>query len=277
MTSTPDKDAPDQRPGSQQTAHPGEAVPQQSATPGQEQRSEPGSGGPQYQGPPQQGPAYQQGSPQQQGPAYQQGAPGQQGPTQQYQGAPPQYQQGGPGQYPGGPGQYQGGAQPAGYPGAVAAGGMMAGAMIPISEHATRVTGRRIVQYVIDYVIAGIIPGLAYWLFDRGTGGLHGLGWLIATVISLAVYFWYWVVRPYGHDGQTFGMQLFGLKVLSKDGQQASMMQLFIRGILLIVDTLVFGLVGLITMLFSRYRQRVGDHAAKTVVVSKHRVGPSMR
>jgi uncharacterized RDD family membrane protein YckC len=45
------------------------------------------------------------------------------------------------------------------------------------------------------------------------------------------------------------------------------MMQLFIRGILLIVDTLVWGLVGLITMLFSRYRQRVGDHAAKTLVV----------
>jgi uncharacterized RDD family membrane protein YckC len=36
---------------------------------------------------------------------------------------------------------------------------------------------------------------------------------------------------------------------------------------LLIVDTLFFGLVGFITMLASRYRQRVGDHVAGTLVV----------
>jgi uncharacterized RDD family membrane protein YckC len=45
------------------------------------------------------------------------------------------------------------------------------------------------------------------------------------------------------------------------------MLQLFIRGVLLIIDTLFWGLVGLITILCSRYRQRVGDHAAKTLVV----------
>jgi uncharacterized RDD family membrane protein YckC len=148
----------------------------------------------------------------------------------------------------------------------------MPGAITPVSQRATRATPRRVVQYAIDYILAGIIPGLAYWLFDRGPGLAHGLGWLVATVIALAVYFWYWVVRPYGHRGQTFGMQLFGLRVISKDGRRASMMQLFIRGVLLIVDTLFFGLVGLITILCSRYRQRVGDHAAKTVVVRERRL-----
>ena len=138
-----------------------------------------------------------------------------------------------------------------------------------ISEAATRVTGRRVIQYIVDYVLAGIIPGLAYWLLDRGP--LHGFGWLIATVISLAVYYWYWVVRPHGHGGQTFGMQIFGVRVISKDGGPARISQLFIRGILLIVDTLFFGLVGLITMLCSRYRQRVGDHAAGTIVVEARR------
>jgi uncharacterized RDD family membrane protein YckC len=138
---------------------------------------------------------------------------------------------------------------------------------VPVSRDDTRVTGRRCVQYVIDYVLAGIIPGLAYWLLDRGS--LHGFGWLIATVISLAVYFWYWVLRPKGHRGQTFGMQLFGLHVISKEGGPASTTQLFIRGILLIIDTLVFGLVGLVTMLCSKYRQRIGDHAAGTLVVDR--------
>jgi len=183
-------------------------------------------------------------------------APGQQGFAQQQPGHPqqqPGYPQQGTG--PGGPGpqppQWSG--QP--YPAS------------PVREEQTRVTGRRVIQYIVDYVLAGIIPGLAYWLFDRGNGFLSGLGWLIATAIALAVYFWYWVVRPRDHNGQTFGMQIFGLRVISKTGGEASMSQLFVRGILLIVDTLFFGLVGLITMLCSRYRQRVGDHAAGTLVI----------
>jgi uncharacterized RDD family membrane protein YckC len=140
----------------------------------------------------------------------------------------------------------------------------------PILVHAaaTRVSGRRIVQYIIDYILAGIVPGLAYWLFDTNAGSLNGFRWLVATVIALAAYFAYWVAIPYAMDGQTFGMKLLRLRVLSKEGGRASMLQLFIRGILLIVDTLFFGLVGFITMLCSKYRQRVGDHAARTVVVS---------
>ncbi len=140
-----------------------------------------------------------------------------------------------------------------------------------VSEAATRVSGRRVVQYIVDYVLAGIIPGLAYWLLDRGSGFLSGLGWLLATVIALAVYFWYWVIRPHDNDGQTFGMQIFGLRVISKTGGPATMSQLLVRGILLIVDTLFFGLVGLITMVCSRYRQRVGDHAAGTLVIAAER------
>ncbi len=137
----------------------------------------------------------------------------------------------------------------------------------PVGEEATRVTGRRVIQYIVDYILAGIIPGLAYWLLDRGNGFLNGLGWLVATAIALAVYYWYWVERPRSHGGQTFGMKLFGLRIISKDGGPASTAQLFVRGILLIVDTLIFGLVGFLTIVCSRYHQRVGDHAAGTLVI----------
>ncbi len=146
----------------------------------------------------------------------------------------------------------------------------------PVDRYETNVVGRRVVQYVIDYVLAGIIPGIAYWVFDRGSGFLHGFGWTIATLIALVVYLWYWVIRPHGHHGQTFGMQLLGLRVISKDGGPASMLQLFVRGVLLIVDTLVFGLVGLITMMASRYHQRVGDHVARTLVVAAGRNGDAL-
>jgi uncharacterized RDD family membrane protein YckC len=137
----------------------------------------------------------------------------------------------------------------------------------PVNRDETQVVGRRVVQYIIDYILAGIIPGIAYWLFDRGGGFLHGLGWLVATLIALAVYLWYWVLRPNGHHGQTFGMQLLGVRVISKDGGPASVLQYFVRGVMLLIDTLFFGLVGLITMMASRYHQRVGDHLARTLVV----------
>lgn len=138
----------------------------------------------------------------------------------------------------------------------------------PVNQDETRVVGRRVIQYVIDYVLVGIVPGIAYWLLDRGSGFLHGFGWTIATLISLVIYLWYWVLRPNGHHGQTFGMQLLGVRVISKDGGPANMLQYLVRGILLIVDTFAFGLVGLITMMASRYHQRVGDHVARTLVVS---------
>jgi uncharacterized RDD family membrane protein YckC len=165
---------------------------------------------------------------------------------------------GAPGQFQGGYGQPQGGA-----PGQW---GSQPGSMTPVNRDETKVVGRRVVQYAIDYVLAGIIPGLAYWLLDRGS--LHWVGWFVATIIAIVVYTWYWVLRPRGHDGQSFGMQLLGLRIISKYGGPASMAQYFIRAILLIIDTLFFGLVGLITMLASRFHQRVGDHMAKTLVIA---------
>ena len=137
----------------------------------------------------------------------------------------------------------------------------------PVNEIETRVTGRRVVQYIIDYVITGIIAAFIMWAFDRSSGAANAGLLLIGAVLSAAWYFWYWVYRPYHANGQTFGMQALGLRIISRSGGRASMLQLFIRGVLLIVDTLFWGLVGLITIVCSRYRQRVGDHAARTLVV----------
>jgi uncharacterized RDD family membrane protein YckC len=161
-------------------------------------------------------------------------------------------------QYGGAPGY-----APPGQPG----GGPMMGMVSPVAEVETRVTGRRVVQYIIDYVITGAIGSLIMWIFDRSNGALNAVLLLIGALIVAAWYFWYWVLRPRQAGGQTFGMQLLGLRIISKDGGPAGLGQLFVRAILLIVDTLFWGLVGFITIIASRYRQRVGDHAARTLVV----------
>jgi uncharacterized RDD family membrane protein YckC len=211
----------------------------QTDTPGQERRSgRPG----QSAVPGQSGTAGQGGIPNQAGP-----------PEQQYQyGAPPQG---------GMSGEYQG--------------GPMAGRPIsPVNEIETRVTGRRFVQYIIDIIIYGIVAGLISWAIgDRGTGGIHALLVVIDVVLVVAWYLIYWAYVPFRRDGQTLGMSVLGIRVISANGGPASFLQLAVRSILLILFGLVSVIVGFIVMMCSRYRQRTGDHMAHTMVV-RARVEP---
>jgi uncharacterized RDD family membrane protein YckC len=187
------------------------------------------------------------------------------GPAGTPQGPPyeqPQYGQNQYGQNQYGQSQY--GQQPPAYGGGEA----MAGRPIsPVNEIETRVTGRRIVQWVVDAILSGIVFGLLSFALDRGHGGIHALLVLILVLANIAWYFLYWAYVPYVRYGQTIGMSLLGIRVISRDGGPASLVQLFVRSILLVLFTPLSLLVGIITMMGSRYRQRVGDHLAKTMVV----------
>jgi uncharacterized RDD family membrane protein YckC len=148
-----------------------------------------------------------------------------------------------------------------------------AGWYTPVNVAETRVTWRRIFQYWIDAFLVSIVPYLVSIPFDRsGRTFMNVLGGVFYVVLFILIGLWYWVIRPHSHSGQTFGMKWFGLRVISKDGGPANMTQLFIRWICLLADSAPWmwpltGLVGLIVMLCSRYRQRIGDHAARTLVV----------
>ena len=123
-------------------------------------------------------------------------------------------------------------------------------------------------------MLVGIIPGLAYWLLDRGS--LHWVGWFVATIIAIVVYLWYWVIRPHGHSGQTFGMQLLGRAGHQQGRRTGQHAQLFVRADLARSSTpCSSGWSGLITMLASRYHQRVGDHLARTLVIAARHGTPS--
>jgi uncharacterized RDD family membrane protein YckC len=161
--------------------------------------------------------------------------------------------------------------------------GAQPGSLSPVSEAETRVTGRRIVQYLIDSFLVFLIPGLVSIPFDRsGSTFLHIIGGIVFFALFALIGAWYWVLRPHSHNGQTFGMKLLGLRVISKDGGPANMAQLFIRWICLIFDALPYGwlftgLVGFIVIICSRHRQRIGDHLARTLVISTGYLGNSPR
>ncbi|HUC26649.1 MAG TPA: RDD family protein [Streptosporangiaceae bacterium] len=180
------------------------------------------------------------------------------------------------------PGQERFGAAPAGsspgqpepgQPGGQEGGWAGESAAAPVTEAETRVTWRRIFQYWIDAFFVSVIPYLVSIPFDRSASTImHIIGGVVYVILFVLIGLWYWVIRPHSHNGQTFAMKWFGLRVISKDGGPASLLQLFVRWICLLFDSAPWmwpftGLLGLIVMLCSRYRQRIGDHLAKTLVI----------
>jgi len=145
----------------------------------------------------------------------------------------------------------------------------------PVSEAQTRVSGRRVGQYFIDSFLVWIVPYLVSIPFDvTNSTILHIIGGIVSFVLFLIIGFWYWVVRPGSSNGQTFAMKWFGLHVVSKNGGPATTVQYFIRWIGLIFDAFPWvwpftGLLGLFVMVVSRYRQRIGDHMARTLVIAE--------
>jgi uncharacterized RDD family membrane protein YckC len=165
-------------------------------------------------------------------------------------------------------GQYQYGAPPQGGMGGGQQGGPMAGRPIsPVNEIETRVTGRRVVQYIIDIIIYGIVGSLISFALNQGHGVLGAVLLLVDVVVLIAWYVIYWAAIPARRNGQTLGMSVMGLRVISTSGGPASLGQLAGRSILLVLFPPASLLVGFIVMMCSRYRQRTGDHMAGTMVV----------
>lgn len=148
----------------------------------------------------------------------------------------------------------------------------------------TRVTGRRIVQYILDLFLAGVVLGVLGLLlnllipdagFDQPSGGLvdlykltaaPGLPSVVAVVLTVVVWLAVFVVIP-SRTGRTPAMKLLGLQIVRTDGGRVSAGQHLGRSVLLIVDSVLGGLLGWIVILCSRRRQRIGDHAAGTLVI----------
>jgi uncharacterized RDD family membrane protein YckC len=69
--------------------------------------------------------------------------------------------------------------------------------------------------------------------------------------------------------GATLGKMLLRLRVVKTDGTPISRSESIIRNLLRIIDGLFYYLVGAILIWNSPLRQRLGDRAAKTVVVRR--------
>jgi uncharacterized RDD family membrane protein YckC len=131
--------------------------------------------------------------------------------------------------------------------------------------------GRRVVAALIDLVVVVALLTVAALAFGHAhaSGGsasvsVHGVG----ALVWFAATFAYYLVTE-ATLGGTLGKLLLGIRVTRVDGGAPSWGQIAGRTALRVVDILpALYLVGFIVALASGPRQqRVGDHAAGTVVV----------
>jgi len=144
----------------------------------------------------------------------------------------------------------------------------------------TPIVALRVVQFALDLGLVALltlVPMSVLLLLPSNPDGSLG-ALLVSIPVILGVLFgavlvswWYWARLPVRRRGRTLAMGWLGLRVVRVDGGAPNRSQLTLRWLLLLVDAMFFGLVGLVSMLVTGKRQRVGDLMAETLVVRDER------
>jgi uncharacterized RDD family membrane protein YckC len=130
--------------------------------------------------------------------------------------------------------------------------------------------GNRGFAAIVDFVIAVILLTATEFGFQALTTLNAALddwsGWVV--FFELLLVWLYFVLLEWLWNGQTLGKRLFGLRVISEDGEPARFVAVIVRNLVRVVDFLpvLYGL-GLVTLIVSTRSQRLGDYAAGTFVV----------
>ena len=120
------------------------------------------------------------------------------------------------------------------------------------------------IAWAIDLVIRmTLFIGVSIALAIAGIGNESFLPFLVLFAI-----FWLYFTLFEGLTGATPGKRSVGLMVVQRDGSACGLEASFVRNLLRAVDSLpFFYAVGLTSVLASGGSQRLGDHAAGTLVV----------
>ena len=141
--------------------------------------------------------------------------------------------------------------------------------------------GERMVAFLIDGIILitymTIMENLVEFsqIFDADGWTKRGF-----TGLFLLPAFFYSVFCHIIFGGQTVGKMILKIKVVSIDGSPTEWYNFFVRWMLRIVDIWVFSpSIGILSILLSDKKQRIGDAAAGTVVISvkkKHKISSTI-
>ena len=115
-----------------------------------------------------------------------------------------------------------------------------------------------ILLMIVGYALATVMGGATASGFDLQGG---------PAFLFFGIALGYYIVME-ATTGQTLGKMAMKLKVVKKDGAKLDWQASIIRNLLRIIDGFFFYLVGAIVVWVSKSKQRLGDMAASTIVVS---------
>ncbi len=139
--------------------------------------------------------------------------------------------------------------------------------------------GSRFLALLIDFLVLSaaffpvtrLVKGV--WLMSPADHAWH-IGWFISDplcLVFLLVISAYFVLLE-GWFGCTIGKRLLGLRVIRTDGERPGLPRSLFRNLMRLVDGLpALSILGVILILVSSQRTRVGDLVAGTRVVRSRR------
>lgn len=122
----------------------------------------------------------------------------------------------------------------------------------------------RVLAYLIDWLIRFVLIVILAYFFSAL--GVFGDGFIL--IIYFLLEWFYPVFFEVYQNGKTPGKKKMGLRVVHDDSTPVGFSSSLIRNLLRVVDFLPsFYVTGMITMVFCRHFQRLGDLAGGTLVV----------
>jgi uncharacterized RDD family membrane protein YckC len=135
--------------------------------------------------------------------------------------------------------------------------------------------GSRFMAALIDYIIIYVVLITFGCLFARSiTFETDNKEWGIALffLIQFVVFFFYHLIFEFILNGQTPGKRQIGLRVVQSNGMPLTVTGLLIRNFVRLVDFLpIFYGVGLLSLFVTKNTQRLGDLAARTLVIREQK------
>jgi uncharacterized RDD family membrane protein YckC len=138
----------------------------------------------------------------------------------------------------------------------------------------------RAIAVIIDHILLLILTviiavpfGLSTAMFSMMTNFANPLAamsnialWTTFGIVILIVWILYFAYFE-SKSGQTIGKKLVNIKVTKEGGGKPTLEEALLRTILRIIDGIAVYLLGFMVVLVSEKKQRLGDIAAKTIVV----------
>jgi uncharacterized RDD family membrane protein YckC len=127
---------------------------------------------------------------------------------------------------------------------------------------------KRLLAWLIDILVVGLYSLLIFRYVVNPLDLYERIGEGITIILVLLPVYLYHLVFELVFDGQSMGKMAMGIKVIDKNGNEASIGQYMLRWIFRLVDMVAtLGIAALLSAILTRYNQRLGDIVAGTIVI----------